>query len=368
MEDNTNLILKGIELSSQGRYEEAIQCYDQALAINPDDKEGWDGKGDALDDLGKHEEAIICYDYVLRIHPNDSTWAMKGIVLNKINRHQEANICFDKALAMNPQNTTAQNMKNTMNRMEQMNTASDAVTKGDELRSTKKFREAIPHYQKAIELFERDPLASDMVGNVSGCLSFCLFWDGRYTESIVYSDKAILVNPKLIMPWLKKSQSLRKLGKPDYALACVNKLLALDNVNGSNDTPIVWNEMGNVLFQLTRYDDAIRWYFKGMKKDPSESVFLVGIAECFDKLSKYDESISYYEKALEKDPSNEEIQKDLDSVKAKLSKDSPSKTVEKIEIIKKNEPSDPVIILKVRLAKGEITLEEYRKIKEHLEN
>ena len=34
-ENNTNLILKGIELSSQGRYEEAIQCYDQALAINP---------------------------------------------------------------------------------------------------------------------------------------------------------------------------------------------------------------------------------------------------------------------------------------------------------------------------------------------
>ena len=83
MDDNTNLILKGIELSSQGRYEEAIQCYDQALAINPDDKEGWNGKGDALDDLGKHEEAIICYDYVLRIHPDDSTWAMKGIVLNK---------------------------------------------------------------------------------------------------------------------------------------------------------------------------------------------------------------------------------------------------------------------------------------------
>ena len=39
----------------------------------------------------------------------------------------------------------------------------------------------------------------------------------------------------------------------------------------------------------------------------------------------------------------------------------------KVHSTNTNEPSDPVIILKVRLAKGEITLEEYRKIKEHLE-
>ena len=359
MEDNTNLILKGIELSSQGRYEEAIQCYDQALAINPNDKEGWDGKGDALDDLGKHEEAIICYDYVLRIHPNDSTWAMKGIVLNKINRHQEASICFDKALAMNPQNTTAQNMKNTMNRMEQMNTASDAVTKGDELRSTKKFREAIPYYQKAIELFERDPLASDMVGNVSGCLSFCLFWDGRYTESIVYSDKAILVNPKLIMPRLKKYQSLRKLGKHEEALETITEALKIDP-----DNPHLWNSKGCYLFDSSKYEEAIICYDKALEKDPDKSMYLSNKGECLDKLSKYPESISYYERALEKDPSNEEIQKDLDSVKAKLSKDSPSKTVERLEVIEKSEPLD---VLKMRLAKGEITLEEFNKIKEHLE-
>ena len=85
--------------------------------------------------------------------------------------------------------------------------------------------------------------------------------------------------------------------------------------------------------------------------------------ECLDKLSKYPESISYYERALEKDPNNEKIQKALDSVKAKLSKVSPSKSTEKIEIIEKSEPLD---VLKIRLAKGEITLEEFNEIKENL--
>ena len=38
----------------------------------------------------------------------------------------------------------------------------------------------------------------------------------------------------------------------------------------------------------------------------------------------------------------------------------------KVHSTNTNESSDPIIMLKMRLAKGEITLEEYRKIKEHL--
>ena len=129
-----------------------------------------------------------------------------------------------------------------------------------------------------------------------------------------------------------------------------------------------WNSKGGVLNAQSKYEEALICYHKALEINPESWQYLKNIGENLDKLSKYPESISYYQRALEKDPNNEKIQKDLDSVKAKLSKDSPSKTVEKIEVIEKNEPSDPVIILKVRLAKGEITLEEYRKIKEHLEN
>jgi len=49
VDDNSELILEGTRLSVPGKYEEAIQCFDKALAINPDDKDGWNGKGDALD-------------------------------------------------------------------------------------------------------------------------------------------------------------------------------------------------------------------------------------------------------------------------------------------------------------------------------
>ncbi len=340
MEDNTNLILKGIELSSQGRFEEAIQCYDQALAINPNDKEGWDGKGDALDDLGKHEEAIICYDYVLRMHPNDSTWTMKGIVLNKISRYQEASICFDKAFAMNPQNITAINMKKNNQKnmelseeIEHMKKSMAMKQKVSELMNSGKYEEAIPHIHKTLKVVQDDPFDKEHGGR-----------GVRFLESF------------LTMCYVKTN-------KLEEALDFINLKIRIDPSHS-----IYWNAKGHILFELSKYDEAIICFDKALEIDPDKSIYLSNKGECLDKLSKYPESISYYERALEKDPNNEKIQKDLDSVKAKLSKDSPSKTVEKVEIIEKNEPSDPVIILKVRLAKGEITLEEYRKIKEHLEN
>ena len=39
---------KGNALYSQGNYTQAIQYYDKALAVDPNDKDALNGKGDAL--------------------------------------------------------------------------------------------------------------------------------------------------------------------------------------------------------------------------------------------------------------------------------------------------------------------------------
>jgi len=262
---------------------------------------------------------------------------MKGIVLNKINRHQEASICFDKALSINPHNATALTMKKSnqkteklSDQLEKMNESIKMSHKAIEAVESKKYEEAIPYIQVSLKLLKDTPENQGkfiMTYESLAMLSYCFFKINKFEEALVYVNKSITIHP---------------------------------------DVSKYWNFKGNILFALSKYEEAIFCYDKALEIDPDKSMYLSNKGECLDKLSKYHESISYYERALEKDPNNEKIQKDLDSVKAKLSKDSPSKTVEKVEVIEKNEPSDPVIILKVRLAKGEITLEEYRKIKEHL--
>ena len=63
---------KGNMHSNKGRYEEAIEAYDKAIAINPDFAIAWGNKGNALNNLGRYEEAIKALDKAIAIDPNDA--------------------------------------------------------------------------------------------------------------------------------------------------------------------------------------------------------------------------------------------------------------------------------------------------------
>ena len=85
-------LIKGKEPEeARKKYEKAIECYDKALKINPNDTEALNNKGVALYRLGRHEEAIECYDRALEINPNDAeAWYNKGNVLYELRRYKEA--------------------------------------------------------------------------------------------------------------------------------------------------------------------------------------------------------------------------------------------------------------------------------------
>jgi tetratricopeptide (TPR) repeat protein len=50
--------------------EEALTCYDRALAINLSDEKAWYYKGIVLDALGQSEKAQACRDRAVAIDPS----------------------------------------------------------------------------------------------------------------------------------------------------------------------------------------------------------------------------------------------------------------------------------------------------------
>ncbi|MCX6673315.1 MAG: tetratricopeptide repeat protein [Methanothrix sp.] len=52
---------KSVALFSQGKYDEAIKCYDQAIRLDPNDVAARYNKGVALDALGKTTEANAAF-------------------------------------------------------------------------------------------------------------------------------------------------------------------------------------------------------------------------------------------------------------------------------------------------------------------
>ncbi|QLH03016.1 hypothetical protein C5F47_05370 [Nitrosopumilus cobalaminigenes] len=66
-----DLVKKGQSLMDDGKYDDALGCFEQALLLNQDDPDLWNNKGIALRSLGRYEESMYCFNKSLEIEPRD---------------------------------------------------------------------------------------------------------------------------------------------------------------------------------------------------------------------------------------------------------------------------------------------------------
>ncbi len=69
--DAQNMMKKGISFLEDGKYEEALDCFEKILVSNPNDPNIWNKKGVALRSLGRYDEAIESFNKALEISPRD---------------------------------------------------------------------------------------------------------------------------------------------------------------------------------------------------------------------------------------------------------------------------------------------------------
>ena len=71
MTDITDLTKSGKKLLDAENYNDAVSFFDQALSQDPTNADLWNYKGIALRSLGRYEEALECYNKSLEIEPRD---------------------------------------------------------------------------------------------------------------------------------------------------------------------------------------------------------------------------------------------------------------------------------------------------------
>ncbi len=62
---------RGDHLLENGKYEEALEYFEKALSLDPDNPNIWNKKGVALRSMGRYGEAIECFNKSLEILPRD---------------------------------------------------------------------------------------------------------------------------------------------------------------------------------------------------------------------------------------------------------------------------------------------------------
>jgi tetratricopeptide (TPR) repeat protein len=95
----TVLLGKGQSLLNLDQAEEALACFDQVLALDPNHSEALVKKGAALERLRKLDEAIACYDRAIAADKSLTVaYLYKGGLFNRMERFGEALECYEQAL------------------------------------------------------------------------------------------------------------------------------------------------------------------------------------------------------------------------------------------------------------------------------
>ncbi|OBQ28410.1 MAG: hypothetical protein AN483_15785 [Aphanizomenon flos-aquae MDT14a] len=94
---------RGNALIALQKYPEAVESYDKAIAIRPNKDEAWYNRGNALTALQKYKEAIRSYDESIAIHSNKhEAWINRGIALTKLQLYKEALASYNQAITIHP--------------------------------------------------------------------------------------------------------------------------------------------------------------------------------------------------------------------------------------------------------------------------
>ncbi len=71
MAEIQDLVAKGQSFLKDGKFNDALSYFEQALLLNQDDPDLWNNKGIALRSMGRYEEAMECFNKSLKIDPRD---------------------------------------------------------------------------------------------------------------------------------------------------------------------------------------------------------------------------------------------------------------------------------------------------------
>jgi tetratricopeptide (TPR) repeat protein len=220
-----SLYEEGVTLYRQGRLKLALQTFDRILEENtPDfhlDFAVLFYKGNSLLKLKRYEEALETFEKASEINPeNAGLWTNLGFALTKLERFRDALEAFEKSISLNPVQKNAWEGK-------------DAV-----LIRIRLCEEKLRKSEEALETNPEDPNTLFEKGKLHLRL-------GEQEKAMQAFKKALEAKPENAEAWQFRGKILFKAGSEKEALHAFEKATRL-----KPDYAEAWYEKGNVFLKL----------------------------------------------------------------------------------------------------------------------
>jgi len=175
----------GVALRQEGRLEEAIRHYSEALRINPAYVQACSNMGIALAEQGKFEEAIRQFSEALRMDPDhEEAHYNLGVALARQGKLEEAIRHFSEALRIKPRYGEAH------------------YNLGVALAKQGKLEEAIRHFSRALRIRPNYAMAHNQLG-------IALASQGKLKEAIRHFSEALRIRPNYATARYNMERALR---------------------------------------------------------------------------------------------------------------------------------------------------------------
>lgn len=202
--DSGSFHTKGLAHGKANEHKQAIEDYDKAIQLNPNNPVIYNDRGDSHLALNNHENALADYNQAIALNPNyDSAYINRSKCHLKNKNYAKSIADCDSAIRINSKNPVAYFNRGLIH-----------LLKLDYIKGITDNSEAVllnPDYDSAY--------------NNRG---YCHFKCQNYTQAIADFDKAIELNPNNAMTYFNRGSAYEALGKPTSALTDYEKALEIN--------------------------------------------------------------------------------------------------------------------------------------------
>jgi len=247
----------------KGELDKALQYYNRAIELKPDDKPSIYNRAVLYGDLKMFDLALQDYTRAIELRPNFvQAYCNRGAIFSKLRDYDRAIIDCNKAIELQPGFTNAySNRGNVYKELQDYECAIRDFNRAIELNpglaeaynnrglvydDMKDYERALADFSQAIEL--KPNFVEAYVNRGNACLLL-----GYYERAIVDFDKVIALKPENVLAYYRRGNAHAWLGAYDRAIADCTRAIELNP-----DHVEAYNTRATAHIHLKHYRQAIK--------------------------------------------------------------------------------------------------------------
>ncbi|MBX9958608.1 MAG: tetratricopeptide repeat protein [Burkholderiaceae bacterium] len=336
-----------MRMEREGRLDEALHCYDAAIALAPDLARAHFNRGNILLDRGDAFEALPSYRKAIELKPDsatahynlgnaylqlgnlqDSVTALRtaitlkpdfldahitlGLIHGKLGHEREAQLSFSNATRINADSAEIYCRVASCwleagfeqfaihNVQRALSLQPDMV---DALRLWGLACQRLKHTEDAIEYFRRGLSMQPDNAELLNHLGTAFRDSGRHDTAIDCYRRALAINPDLPVAHYNLGESLQSLGQSEDAISCYQRCLALGQSHYD-----VYISLAAALRDLGRDNEALTRFEQAIALQPDNPAGYIHRGVTLAMLGRLQEAQEDYQRALLLQPDNADAQ------------------------------------------------------------